>query len=100
MTTEHYDPPTADELAAHEECPRRPEMVDKTLEEYAELESLAGKMRQILFSQIRGMRSDLHQAKLMVSHLENEIKGTSKLTGLLGIYLCEDRFETEEEEEE
>ena len=100
MTTEHYDPPTADELAAYEECRARPDMVDKDMEVYAELGSLAYKMREILFSEIRGIRSELDEAKseletakFEVDCLEYEIGRKCDLASSLGMLLCEDRFE-------
>ncbi len=100
MTAEHYCPPTADQLAAYEECRRRPEMVDKELQRACELHLAAEKIREILSPEIRGMRSELDEAQLRVQLLKNEIDGRSKLTSLLGILLCEDRFEMEEEEED
>ncbi len=100
MTTEHYDPPTADELAAYEECRRRPDMVDKDMEMYAELGSLAKKMRGTLFSEIWEMESELKTARHEVVVLEDEIGHRRKVISSLYRFLCEDRFETEEEEEE
>jgi hypothetical protein len=75
-------------------------MVDKELERACELHLAAEKIREMLFPKIRGMRSELDEAQLRVQLLKNEIDGMSKLTGLLGMLLCEDRFEMEEEEEE
>ena len=100
MTTEHYDPPTVDELAADEECRRRPEMVDKDMEAYLELGSLAEKMRGMLFSEIREMESELKTARHEVVVLVDEIDHRRKVIISLYRFLCEDRFETEEEEEE
>jgi hypothetical protein len=100
MKTEHYNPPIADELAAHEECRRRPEMVDKELQRACELHLAAEKIREMLFPEIRGKRSELDEAQLRVQLLKNEIDNMSKLTGLLGMLLCEDRFEMEEKEED
>jgi hypothetical protein len=97
MTTKHLDPPTRDQLAAYEECRRRPEMVDKKLQRACELHLAAEKIREMLFPEIRGMRSELDEAQLRVQLLKHEIDGMSKLTGLLGILLCEDRFEGLEE---
>ena len=75
-------------------------VVDKKLQRACELHLAAEKIREMLFPEIRGMRSELDDAQLRFQLLKNEIDGMSKLTGLLGILLCEDRFEMEEEEED
>ena len=107
MTTEHYDPPTADELAAHEECRRRPEMVDKDMEERVELSFLAEKMREMLSRNIwivsfelEAKKYEQSRAEFEVENLKVELSQKKKLAVSLGMLLCEDRFEMEEEEED
>ena len=100
MTTEHYDPPTADELAAHEECRRRSDMVDKEWAREWELHLAAEKVRGMLFSDISEMESELDMARHEAKVLEDEIGHRRKAIFSLYRFIYEDRFETEEEEEE
>ncbi len=93
MTTEHYDPPTAD---AQAECERA-----------VELHHAASKIHEKLLSEIREINTELEAAKTELSTAKEKVsmvekriyRRLDKIYTLNG-FICEEFFEIEEEEEE